>query len=61
MGVLSTKVLPYLILLAFFVTLSSGFLNTSGSEYRKVAPAGHTSPDKEFSFLRLKLYQRTFL
>jgi hypothetical protein len=44
-----------------FVTLSSGFLNTSGFEYRKVVPTGHTSPGKEFSFLRLKLYQRTSL
>jgi hypothetical protein len=43
------------------VTLFTGFLNTSGFEYRKVVPAGHTSPDKEFSFLRMKLYQRTFL
>jgi hypothetical protein len=34
-----------------FVTLSSGFLNTSGFVYRKVVSAGHTFPDKELSFL----------
>jgi len=44
-----------------FVTFFTGFLNTSGFDYRKAVPAGHTSPDKEFSFLRLKVFQRTFL
>jgi hypothetical protein len=34
-----------------FVTLFSGFLDTRDFEYQKVVMAGHTSPDKEFSFL----------
>jgi hypothetical protein len=34
-----------------FITLSSGFLDNRDLEYQKVVPAGHTSPDKEMSFL----------
>jgi hypothetical protein len=44
-----------------FVTLSYRFSNNSGFEYRQVISAGHTSSDKEFSFLGVRLYQRTFL
>ena len=33
------------------VSLSCGFLDTRDFEYQKVVPAGHTSPDKELSFL----------
>ena len=32
-------------------SLSSRFLDTRDFEYQKVVPAGHTSPDKELSFL----------
>jgi hypothetical protein len=34
-----------------FVTLFSCALDTSDFEYQKVVMAGHTSPNKEFSFL----------
>jgi len=43
------------------ITLFYRFSDTHSFQYQKVITAGHTSPDKEFSFLGLKLYQRTFL
>jgi hypothetical protein len=50
MGILSPICSPIDDFTGIFVTLFSGFINTSDFEYRKVVTAGLTSPGKEISF-----------